>query len=1473
MPNARDEQIYREAIIQHNPHARDLQIFRECVVSLAPSISSISPTTGTTAGGTAVTINGTNFVTGSTVMFGVNAATSVVVVSGIKITCVAPAGVLGAVTVFVQNSLGLCSAVNAYSYVAIPTILAVTPNDGPTAGGTAVTIVGTNFMSGATVKFGTNSATSVVVLSSALISCVAPAGTGTVNVSVTTAGTTVTDSSAFTYAGAPTLLTVSPSSGPVAGGTAVTLTGTNFFAGSQVFFGTTLASTIVVVSATSITCLSPSGTGTVNVKVTTVGGSVTKTNGYSYVTSLILYSTAPGTTANYIKYLFDSPVKDDKDGDAITLDFTLANTDASFVQLRRGNYVIFGTNTYPIWFTGYITNEPEYVYLGEKAGVPHWGFHYQASSDDILLSQNALGILPPFMNMTQGQIIIALANNIAPGLFNTSNVHAGLTLARYVVNPTQKFADVVNAFAKSAVHRFWGSAHNLNFVPYSSIPQALTISGTAQRFTPDDLTVKASTDDPIINDAVVMGNIEPQRYTVEYSVGDGYTGAFPLSASAFGIESVVLLADNFDSGTINTTNWTVYDEPTNYLQISNGYLNCLGGTGDGTYEVHLDSANTISLGGAMRFAHGEFDFVPQTQNNVVTGVICGLWTQAPNSAYAGCVYGIQVQKVTYSPSNSDEGDDVVSQLRFRNFPPTGVDTITSVILSPIVNGIVDTSQSVVVDTNGQAGNPAPYNILSTYNVGQCCTYEGQYYECVLTTAPGILPTDPGGYFAIATAKRYVIRTLVSNPVTLPHPMHYHYLKSDGTVVSLAPGATAPQVIQFHTYITELDPNTGLITEGFPILWTNNLSPSIEQLFATYILVASDQLQCTVTGVTISTPMQCTLGIQTWGNEGNGGFANKLVGPNEIDATDGLAPYATIAQSGGQNAKSSVLGTPTYNLGTPTLTFFKDTAALQATTPQEGDVIQCSYRSAGAAIGRARDNTSVATEQANWGDSGVRTSVRMGDLTPLPTTSQDCETAAAAIIGQNSYTHYEGAYTVPSQNVTAEPAAGMILPFTNLPSDFPVSSFTEPVNEVSTTLVGLSGSQEFFSHVITYGLKGNSNRLNAVLSQFTQQTDVFTTTDTTQTPAYIPVTGIGLAFASDITNHIMDPTNGGAHGTWEAGQTYTGSVTLLDRNGNLQTLMAANFLDGGTSLADWTASTGCSVDGLIGNAPPSFQIPAGEFMYTNAGVVAGCTIQFDCYFATNTSIDVRIGNNVSGDGAFLRIDTRTGFNSGFGNVVGWTLSGPPTSGVSTPVISPITWTTIKIVISSDGTTATWYLNGTAQTTGTITLIDGPYLGFTDFVGTLHIDNLSTVGGSFTSGLIEPVWANVENAIVELGSVITAQWVQVVGDVLTITSPVDVRGQLNIGTVLALGGFASALFLNGLSITVNGIDDVNGTTFTASVIAANYPFTSDVGIGTVTAAGGLPLTTPDGTAVWLLKGHAYGVDANNFYFDMGQLPPGY
>jgi hypothetical protein len=71
-----------------------------------PSVTSVSPTSGLSAGGTSVTITGTVFQNGATVTFGGTAATAVRFVSATRLIATTPAHAAGAVTVVVTNPDG-----------------------------------------------------------------------------------------------------------------------------------------------------------------------------------------------------------------------------------------------------------------------------------------------------------------------------------------------------------------------------------------------------------------------------------------------------------------------------------------------------------------------------------------------------------------------------------------------------------------------------------------------------------------------------------------------------------------------------------------------------------------------------------------------------------------------------------------------------------------------------------------------------------------------------------------------------------------------------------------------------------------------------------------------------------------------------------------------------------------------------------------------------------------------------------------------------------------------------------------------------------------------------------------------------------------------------------------------------------------------------------------------------------------------
>ena len=120
-----------------------------------------------------------------------------------------------------------------------PVVSSIAPGGGPQAGGTVVTVSGSNLAPANAVKFGSTPAASFSVSSGTSLTATAPAGTGTVDVTVTTGGGTSATgpSDRFTYLARPAVAKVSPTSGGTEGGTSVTITGSSFSGASAVAFG------------------------------------------------------------------------------------------------------------------------------------------------------------------------------------------------------------------------------------------------------------------------------------------------------------------------------------------------------------------------------------------------------------------------------------------------------------------------------------------------------------------------------------------------------------------------------------------------------------------------------------------------------------------------------------------------------------------------------------------------------------------------------------------------------------------------------------------------------------------------------------------------------------------------------------------------------------------------------------------------------------------------------------------------------------------------------------------------------------------------------------------------------------------------------------------------------------------------------------------------------------------------------------
>jgi hypothetical protein len=174
-----------------------------------------------------------------------------------------------------------------------------------------------------------------------------PAGTGTVDVRVTTPGglSAAVSADHFTYYPRPKITQVVPASGTAAGGTVVTITGTGLSGASEVDFGTAAATNLSVNSGgTQLTATSPAGTGTVDVHVVALGGTsgTTSADQFSYiplpVVSIGAVSQNEGTGTN------------------TTMQFPLTLSSASATPVTVGVQTSNGTAMAPGDYTPVATN-------------------------------------------------------------------------------------------------------------------------------------------------------------------------------------------------------------------------------------------------------------------------------------------------------------------------------------------------------------------------------------------------------------------------------------------------------------------------------------------------------------------------------------------------------------------------------------------------------------------------------------------------------------------------------------------------------------------------------------------------------------------------------------------------------------------------------------------------------------------------------------------------------------------------------------------------------------------------------------------------------------------------------------------------------------------------------------------------------------------------------------------------------------
>jgi len=315
------------------------------------------------------------------------------------------------------------------------------------------------------------------------------------------------------------------------------------------------------------------------------------------------------------------------------LQLSLVTGGEDFVVPVTGARITLGRSNGTDVFTGYVVSAPSYQYLGWTEKGPLYRYEVVALSDEMMLDQKAPPPFPPFVARSAGEALRQLSEEALPGWFDYNGVEEGDAIPYYRVNPAKKWSAVAAEIGVMGRCAYLTDNGRLKFAPLGE--RTYGLEETAPEFSPGDLML--SSQNRLVNDVTILGELEPNAHVKDYFVGDGFTTKFYLSQIPFTrgnripLETRTILNEEYAE--LDPTHWKETD-PQGAIGVSGGKLQVSGGTGvDG--ETHLDFIEKIELGGATVLQHGDVVF-----NGASDGVIGGLYAGAVS--IAGCLAGFRI---------------------------------------------------------------------------------------------------------------------------------------------------------------------------------------------------------------------------------------------------------------------------------------------------------------------------------------------------------------------------------------------------------------------------------------------------------------------------------------------------------------------------------------------------------------------------------------------------------------------------------------------------------------------------------------------------------------------------------------------------------------------------------------------------------------------------------------------------------------
>lgn len=309
------------------------------------------------------------------------------------------------------------------------------------------------------------------------------------------------------------------------------------------------------------------------------------------------------------------------------LDVSLVCGSGDIVVPVSGARITFVRSDDRYLFTGYLTADPAYEYLGWADRGPRYRYDLHALSDAMLLDHRAPPPAPAFVARSVGSAFSQLTLDAMPGWFDLAGVEAGDPLPYFIVDPSKSWAISAAEIAMAGRCSYRDENGKMFFTALAHTTYTLAEGDAA--FSPADLQLESV--NRLVNDLTVVGDLEPAAHVKDYFMGDGYTTTFYMSEIPFTRSKRTILNEEYTE--LDPTRWLVSD-PQNALSVNNGQLHAAGGTGqDG--QTRLDFVEQVELGGATVLVHGDVVF-----NAASAGVIGGLYVGGVTIGH--CLAGFRV---------------------------------------------------------------------------------------------------------------------------------------------------------------------------------------------------------------------------------------------------------------------------------------------------------------------------------------------------------------------------------------------------------------------------------------------------------------------------------------------------------------------------------------------------------------------------------------------------------------------------------------------------------------------------------------------------------------------------------------------------------------------------------------------------------------------------------------------------------------